>query len=565
MTTITWPTVTVEIAFDSILVAKSVSVQGANWSNITAYLLQWGYKRGRNRQLGRAEAGTAYLILDNTTGIFDPENASSPYYNGHVSESSGTGMGPRRHVRIRATWSGTTYNLFYGCITRWETQELRPGQTPTAKVEVTDILGWLGRGVNNLASVSTSMGTSGYQLDTILQDTQIGFSSDMLLLDEGTSILPAISGSTFNLVQMITDIADSEAGAILFIDGAGRFVYHEGIRRTTAERSIVLQAIFDNDATAIADGAVPFTRARYKRDMAEYANSVTISAPDIGTRTADDNTAILRYGPWPMSKSTRLGSGPEMTYLAERLRNDYNRFEGSYDEVAIEAGGNNAVAWRMALGLTISDQVRIMERLYPGRIRRLQAFVEGMSVAVDNATWSWKVTYNLSGARPGRYWHIRGKGVAFPTAPTVHEIYYRTDIDLFCYYDGTRWLTVNEYETSPIVGPANQPFSAGQSIGYWPKHSTYNRYITDLNVTFNVQTTNNGSNYWTIRLVRLDTGAALTSDISTAAASAGAWVSSGLGLTLLTGAYPVGLNIVKNGAPGNIYVAATISYRLEIP
>lgn len=163
------------------------------------------------------------------------------------------------------------------------------------------------------------------------------------------------------------------------------------------------------------------------------------------------------------------------------------------------------------------------------------------------------------------YLYRRGgqQGTAFPGSPATGDRFFRTDLLYDCVYDGSRWLTA-ESELAPMPR-YTLPLSVTGSAGLWPKHGSYARYVTALNVTYNVQTTNNGSNYWTIKLVRADTGGALTSDISTSAASPGVWTNTALSsLNLVTGSYGLSLVTGKVGAPGDLFVTATISFRLII-
>jgi hypothetical protein len=153
--------------------------------------------------------------------------------------------------------------------------------------------------------------------------------------------------------------------------------------------------------------------------------------------------------------------------------------------------------------------------------------------------------------------------MAFPPSPVTNDLFFRTDVSQLCYYDGTRWLTVTEYEATPVHNTA-QPYSAPQTVGLYPEHPAYIRLVTALIVSYAVVAPNNGSNYWVMRLIRQDTGAAITSDLSTALATAGVWTSGALG-TSLQPAYPIGVAVAKVGSPGNLFVAPTIRYRLIIP
>jgi len=47
---------------------------------------------------------------------------------------------------------------------------------------------------------------------------------------------------------------------------------------------------------------------------------------------------------------------------------------------------------------------------------------------------------------------VTGSGVAFPGSPAEDDLYYREDLQLMCVFDGTRWVTVNEYVSTVASG-----------------------------------------------------------------------------------------------------------------
>jgi len=80
------------------------------WTDITAYVKTIDIDWGRARELGPFQMGTLTLRLDNTDRRFDPLHATGPYYGNLV---------PNKQVRVRATYSATTYDLFYGFVDGW--------------------------------------------------------------------------------------------------------------------------------------------------------------------------------------------------------------------------------------------------------------------------------------------------------------------------------------------------------------------------------------------------------------------------------------------------------------
>lgn len=50
------------------------------WSDVGSKVRKLSFRRGRQHELGRIEAGTAMVVLDNTGGDFDPTHAGGIYY-----------------------------------------------------------------------------------------------------------------------------------------------------------------------------------------------------------------------------------------------------------------------------------------------------------------------------------------------------------------------------------------------------------------------------------------------------------------------------------------------------
>jgi hypothetical protein len=77
--------------------------------DITTYVKSITTERGRDSDLGEVQVSTAELRVVNTDKRFSPEYASGPYY-GNIK--------PMRPIKIQASYAGTTYDIFYGYLTR---------------------------------------------------------------------------------------------------------------------------------------------------------------------------------------------------------------------------------------------------------------------------------------------------------------------------------------------------------------------------------------------------------------------------------------------------------------
>lgn len=557
----TWPTIAVQIAFNSDSVEDFVQadlVTAATWLSVTSYVLAFGYTRGRQRQLGRAEAGTAYLILDNETAEFDPENSSSTYY------LSGRGMMPGKHVRIQATYNSVVYSLFYGFVTAWEPEELSRGTGPRVRVTLTDQIGWLARAQSNVVTAAALSGTA---IAEVLTDQ--GVAAAFQNLDDGALSSSAVSETT-SPWSVVQSMADGEEGALVFIDGAGRYTYHDHTRRYAQERSIVYQATFDNAMATVAAGTtLPFTRVRYARDDAELFARADVTRAGGTTQSVTSSTLNGRYYNRATSKSTRNVVDASAQNLAARI---VARSRALWEDHAlaqhtgleVEAGIGSASLWPKVLGLEISDLIRVTERLYPGtRTRTIPSFIEGMTVDVDMDRLTWKTAYRLSRALEAFHWIIGGKGVAFPSSPTTNDLFYRTDLGLLCFYDGSRWLTAHEY-TAPFGDwNAGGPYSTSGSSPVTPWHTDYNPWITRAYYTLFVNGTNNGSNYWTVTLTTGGGTSVWASNTSALSGSTVYTVNQTVSATYTTPGYFY-YNLTTTGTPGALRFVGSFRYRLVV-
>lgn len=88
--------------------AASLSIAPA-WSDITPYVRDTGVRisRGKGSEIPTYASSSLSLTLDNRDRRFDPEYASSPLH---------PNVKPRKRIRVRATWAGTTHTIWTGYI-----------------------------------------------------------------------------------------------------------------------------------------------------------------------------------------------------------------------------------------------------------------------------------------------------------------------------------------------------------------------------------------------------------------------------------------------------------------
>ena len=159
-----------------------------------------------------------------------------------------------------------------------------------------------------------------------------------------------------------------------------------------------------------------------------------------------------------------------------------------------------------------------------------------------------------------------GSGAAFPTGISAGFRFFRTDLGFACYYDGTRWLTENEYS----VGRYFDTPAAGTYI-IAPLHGLYAPYITRRATVVRTSATNTAVNYWNVTILGVDSAQAATTtvDVATTAAQAASTWATGSAVPSATSTptnnAALDLNIAATGVPSILTaIGVTVFYRLII-
>jgi hypothetical protein len=108
---------------------------------------------------------------------------------------------------------------------------------------------------------------------------------------------------------------------------------------------------------------------------------------------------------------------------------------------------------------------------------------------------------------------IPDRGTSNPASPYTNQRFFRTDLGYAIYYDGTRWLTEQEFEFVWIGGiEGTQPITATNgSVPRAVVPNDWGIYLTKFVFKMMVQTTNDATRYWTADLIPVSlTNVALT-------------------------------------------------------
>lgn len=165
---------------------------------------------------------------------------------------------------------------------------------------------------------------------------------------------------------------------------------------------------------------------------------------------------------------------------------------------------------------------------------------------------------------------IWNAGTSFPASKATNDRYWRTDLGLEFYWDGTRWVTTTLYREALGTGDyTTGTFVTGNTMTRWAFTNGLGLDVWIVRVdgwTF-VTTTNNGSHYWTINHNKQVAAATNTSIASFTTASDTANTitahNATVGASVAIGTYISGNTVgTVTGSPGSIFWGFSIEYRL---
>lgn len=169
---------------------------------------------------------------------------------------------------------------------------------------------------------------------------------------------------------------------------------------------------------------------------------------------------------------------------------------------------------------------------------------------------------------------IWNAGTSFPASKATGDRYFRTDLGIEAYWDGTRWLSTQIERCSFMGGVIvdtgfnGAAINAGRQAVPWK--GTYGLYILQMDCYIIVQTTTNSSNKWTIKFnwadaTDSDTQLGSTQDTGSDTADRNTYHSTVVNAVLSTNAVQLKFRLDKSGSPGACTgAAASFSYRLVL-
>jgi hypothetical protein len=368
---VAWPTLLVQIAFVD---APLTALASNTWTDITAYVKGFTTRRGRSDALGRVEAGTAQLILDNSDRRFDPTFAAGAYSPNVV---------PMKKIRISATYAAVTYRLFTGFIESWP-PDWPGGLDVYTTISCVDAFTYFAKKKLNGAYGGEYSGDS---INTWL--TNISWPVADRAVYAGQS---QIQAGTFVNVPALThfqNVADVESG-LFFMDGSGKAIGHNRHYRLT--NSLTSLATFDDSAGA----TLPWLKLSSSFDDAQIWNEARVTRTGGTEQVATDATSQAAYFTRTLTKNLPILSDTEALYLAQWLIGLYAAPIFRFTSVTLDGLMADAL-WPWMLSLEISNRITITQRPPPIGVAITQdCYIE--AVSFDVAQDRFQVTFGLSSA-----------------------------------------------------------------------------------------------------------------------------------------------------------------------
>ena len=369
-------TLRVEVGFGS-----GPLVAAPSWTDITTSTRAVRIKRGRLSVQRPFTAGTVKVLVDNRDAEFDPNNAGATHFGD---------MNIGTPIRIRATHDATTYDVFYGHISRWPLNYQMPSEA-TVTLEGIENLGIL-RSSNVDATYTAE--TAASRLANILLDA--GWPGGAFNDLTGTT---PVAGIAYNgsAGRLIDKTVEAEQG-LFFIANDGAATFYDRIKYSSATAA----ASFGGAGLGY-DGA---PRVIYDDDL--LINKAVVTGATGSAQTVLNAASITAHGesaPNPITNTTIDGVEQAIgvaTWIVGKYKDVKSRIVG----LRIDPPKDEANLWPEVLARDLADVVNV-EFSPPGGGTDLDQLVRVEGITHDIRAGLWTVDYTchpLSTFETTDYW-----------------------------------------------------------------------------------------------------------------------------------------------------------------
>jgi hypothetical protein len=389
--------ITVEIAFDSNPLDSSQT-----FTDVSTYLRSFTTNRGRISNLDKFQTGTAIVELDNRDNRFSP-NQSTHYYDSSLGR---TNIQPLKRLRIRATHSSTTYDLFHGFVESFPVNYAGQGYDSTVKIKVVDAfklffnakldgIGW-NLGISLLGSTTRLTLTQAQELSSVrVKNILDSFGYTNQAISTG-QLQVTTQPTTDDLLTALRKVETAENGTF-FIAGNGNATFRDRNFRLT--NTTTPAATFGQGGSEL-----PYSDIRTAYDDNKIINTVQRTRTgSSNTQIAIDSDSINRFGTHVLTETNTLNiQDSDVSSIAEQ-KVVANSIPQTVVEQLSFRPQQDPNLWAKALGLDIGSFVEAKVTTPSSTIETYDLFIERIKHKVDarNKTWDWLI--GLSPAETGAW------------------------------------------------------------------------------------------------------------------------------------------------------------------
>jgi hypothetical protein len=242
-------------------------------------------RRGRRDVGDQFSAGTMTFTIQDVTGVFNPFDQNSPYWD---TPQAKPGLAPLREVRlIRYSSTDVPELIFSGFVINYD-YNFALGGLDTVTVYCADQFYLLAQTYLDELNVTTE--TSGERIETVLDLPEVDFPAGARSIATGTVNLGHDAAYTVpagtNVLQYITQINETAEFGRVFMSRAGVFTFQDRIGNTLSAPV----ADFHDDGTGYKFDGVGIS---FEADS--VINRSVVTALDGKTATATDAGSIATY------------------------------------------------------------------------------------------------------------------------------------------------------------------------------------------------------------------------------------------------------------------------------
>jgi hypothetical protein len=233
--------------------------------------------RGRNAAADQFQSGSLSMVIVDQNGDFNPQNTASPYYNV---------LTPMRKIQISATYDGTTYPIFSGYITGYNTVTPKyVGDVVYTTITAVDGMRLLTNALITTVAGAVAGEDTGTRIGRILD--QVGWPTSLRSIQTGNTTCQVDPGTQRSALAAIQTVETTEYGAF-YIDPNGIATFKNRSYCTTTPNNTPVY--FNDNGTNIS-----YFNAMWLLNDAQVVNQAAITATGLATQTATNSASITKY------------------------------------------------------------------------------------------------------------------------------------------------------------------------------------------------------------------------------------------------------------------------------